>query len=55
MSSLTVRDMVGLSGGKAFASNALEKLLALFVMRRFAVVRRTRTVCNRSDMVAVDE
>ena len=90
MSSLTVRDMIGLSVGKAFASaasnsglnwsstarnvsdafrismrrsctvwhalssvNTLEKRLAMFVMRRFAVVRRTSTVCNRSDMVAV--
>ena len=92
MSSLTVRDMIGLSVGKAFASAAsnsglnwsstarnvsnafrismrrsctvwhalssvktrgLEKRLAMFVMRRFAVVRRTSTVCNRSDMVAV--
>ena len=90
MSSLIVRDMIGLSVGKAFASaasnsglnwsstarnvsnalrmsmrrsctvwhalssvNTLEKRLAMFVMRRFAVVRRTSTVCNRSDMVAV--
>ena len=90
MSSLTVRDMIGLSVGKAFASaasnsglnwsstarnvsnafrismrrsctvwhalsliNTLEKGLAMFVMRRFAVVRRTSAVCNRSDMVAV--
>ena len=90
MSSLTVRDMIGLSVGKAFASaasysglnwsstarnvsnafrismrrsctvwhalssvNTLEKRLVMFVMRRFAVVRRTSTVCNRSDMVAV--
>ena len=90
MSSLTVRDMIGLSVGKAFASaasnsglnwsstarnvsnafrismrrsctvwhalssvNTLEKRLAMFVMRRLAVVRRTSTVCNRSDMVAV--
>ena len=90
MSSLTVRDMIGLSVGKAFASaasnsglnwsstarnvsnafrismrrsctvwhalssvNTLEKRLAMFVMRRFAVVRRTSTVCNRSDIVAV--
>ena len=90
MSSLTVRDIIGLSVGKAFASaasnsglnwsstarnvsnafrismrrsctvwhalssvNTLEKRLAMFVMRRFAVVRRMSTVCNRSDMVAV--
>ena len=32
------------------AVNTLEKRLAMFVMRRFAVVRRTSTVCN---MVAV--
>ena len=33
--------------------DTLEKRLAMFVMRRFAVVRRTSTVCSRSDMVAV--
>ena len=91
MSSLIVRDMIGLSVGKAFASaasnsalnwsstsqyvsnasrvsvrrscsvwhalssvNILEKRLAKFFMRRFAVVPRTRTVCNRSyNIVAV--
>ena len=90
MSSLTVRDMIGLSIGKAFASAAsnngpnrsstarnvsnafrisvrrsctvwhalpsgdtLEKRLALFVMRRFAIVQRASTFCSRSDIVAV--
>ena len=89
-SSLTVRDMIGLSVGKAFASAAsnsglnrsstarnistafrisvrrsctvwhalssvdtLAKRLAMFVVRRFAAVRRTSTVCSRSDMVTV--
>ena len=33
--------------------NALEKRLAMFVMRCFAVVRRASTICSRSDMVAV--
>ena len=90
MSSLTVRDMIGLSVGKEFASAAsnsglnrsstalnvsnafrisvrisctvwhalssvdtLAKRLAMFVMRRFAAVRRTSTVCSRSDLVTV--
>ena len=33
--------------------NILKKRLAMFVVRRFAVVRRTSTVCSRSGMVAV--
>ena len=33
--------------------DTLEKLLEMFVMRRFAVMQRTITICSRSDMVAV--
>ena len=33
--------------------DTLEKLLEMFVMRRFAVVQRTITICSRSYMVAV--